>query len=93
MHQFGWLSGSVGGDKFLNLLQKERVPRKGRVPSEKWGGSNPGGNYVSRGPKVPDSTGRVTYLSVRIHPKCCLVFPLKVETLLSGSWKGTVRSQ
>ena len=28
----------------LNLLQKEGVPRKGGVPSEK-GGSNPGGNY------------------------------------------------
>ena len=33
------------GVNFLNLLQKEGVPRKGGVPSEK-GGSNPGGNYA-----------------------------------------------
>ena len=37
MHQFGWLSER--GGNFLNLLQKEGVPRKG-LASEK-GGSNP----------------------------------------------------
>ena len=32
-----------------------------------------------------------TYLSMRIHPKSCHIFPLKVAaTLLSGSRKGTV---
>ena len=41
MHQFGWLSER--GGNFLNLLQKEGVPRKGGFPSEK-GDSNPGGN-------------------------------------------------
>ena len=35
----------------------------------------------SRRPKVPDSTARVTYLSMWIHPKCCLFFPLKVDKL------------
>ena len=46
--KFGWLSERRGN--FLNLLQKEGVPRKcvcvwgGGVLSEK-GGSNPGGNY------------------------------------------------
>ena len=45
MHQFGWLSER--GGNFLNLLQKEGVPRKG-APSEKGGGGgcNTGGNYV-----------------------------------------------
>ena len=36
------------------------------------------------------STARVTYLSVRIHPKSICIFLLKVAvTLLSGSRKGT----
>ena len=33
MHQFGWLSN------FLNLLQKEEVPRTGEVPQKGGGGS------------------------------------------------------
>ena len=36
MHQFRWLSER--GGKFLNLLQKEEVPKKGGVPSEEQGG-------------------------------------------------------
>ena len=37
------------------------------------------------------SAAGVTYLSMRIHPKVCCIFPLKVAaTLLSGSWKGAV---
>ena len=51
MHQFRWVSEK--GGNFLNLLQKERVPRKwggggggGGVPLEKGGfGTFPGGNY------------------------------------------------
>ena len=47
MHQFEWLSER--GGNFLNFLQKEGVPRKGDVPSEKGvGGSNPGGSYGSK---------------------------------------------
>ena len=38
MHQFGWLSN------FLNLLQKEEVPRTGEVPQKGGGGFNQGGN-------------------------------------------------
>ena len=34
------------GGNFLNLLQKEGVPRKEGFP-EKMRGSNPGGNYVA----------------------------------------------
>ena len=38
-----------------------------------------------------ESTARVTYLSMRIHPKSCRIFPLKVSaTLLNGSRKGAV---
>ena len=33
MHQFGWLSEREGC--LFYLLQKEGVPKKGRVPSEK----------------------------------------------------------
>ena len=40
MHQVGWLSEK--GGNFLNLLQKEGVPRKGGFP-QKRGCSNPGG--------------------------------------------------
>ena len=42
-----------------------------------------------------ESTAVVTYLSMRIHPKSCRIFPLKVETaLLSGSFgKETYVSQ
>ena len=37
------------------------------------------------------SAAGVTYLSMRIHPKGCHIFPLKVAaTLLSGLWKGAV---
>ena len=37
------------------------------------------------------SDARVTYLSMRIHPKRCRIFPLKVSaTLLNGSRKGAV---
>ena len=37
-----------------------------------------------------ESTVRVKYLSMRIHPKSCCFFPLKiVATLLSGSRKGS----
>ena len=46
------------GGNFLNLHQKEGVPRKGVVSSEKgWGGggSNPGGNY-----------------EIQTHPLICL---------------------
>ena len=40
---------------------------------------------------VGESTAGVTYLSMRIHPKSCHIFPLKVSaTLLNGSRKGTV---
>ena len=36
-----------------------------------------------------ESVARVTYLSMRIHPKSCHIFPLKVAaTLLSGSRNG-----
>ena len=35
-----------------------------------------------------------TYLSMRIHPKICCIFPLKVATtLLSGSRKSTIGAQ
>ena len=38
-----------------------------------------------------DSAVGVTYLSMRIHPKICCVFPLKVSaTLLNVSGKGAV---
>ena len=38
-----------------------------------------------------ESTAGVTYLSMRIHPKSCRIFPLKVSaTLLNGSRKGAV---
>ena len=38
-----------------------------------------------------ESAAGVTYLSMRIHPKSCCIFPLKVSaTLLNGSRKGTV---
>ena len=43
MNQFGWLS-EIGGN-FLNLFQKEGLPRKGGGSLRKGGGSNPGGNY------------------------------------------------
>ena len=44
MYQFAWLSERVGN--FLNLLQKEGLPRKGGGSLRKGdGGSNPGGNY------------------------------------------------
>ena len=37
------------------------------------------------------SVARVMYLSMRIHPKSCHIFPLKVTTtLLYGSRKGAV---
>ena len=34
-----------GGDNFLNLLQKEGVPRKEGFPQKGRGGSNFAGNY------------------------------------------------
>ena len=38
-----------------------------------------------------ERTAGVTYLSMRMHPKSCPIFPLKVAaTLLSVSRKGTV---
>ena len=38
-----------------------------------------------------ESAAGVTYLSMRIHPKSCCIFPLKVATvLLNGSRKGKV---
>ena len=38
-----------------------------------------------------ESAAGVTYLSMRIHPKSCHIFPLKVSaTLLNGSRKGAV---
>ena len=38
-----------------------------------------------------ESAAGVTYLSMRIHPKSCCIFPLKVSaTLLNGSRKGAV---
>ena len=38
-----------------------------------------------------ESTAGVTYLSMRIHPKSCCIFPLKVSaTLLNGSRKDAV---
>ena len=38
-----------------------------------------------------ESAAGVTYLSMRIHPKSCSIFPLKVSaTLLNGSRKGVV---
>ena len=45
---------------------------------------------ISRRPQVQESTAGITYLSMRMHPKNCRIFPLKVATtLLSGSRKGT----
>ena len=47
MHQFGWLSEREGN--FLNLLQKDGLPRQGGFPHKGggvgWVGSNPEGNY------------------------------------------------
>ena len=43
MHQFGWLSER--GGNFLNLLQKEAGTQK----EGGGGGSNPGGNYETKG--------------------------------------------
>ena len=38
-----------------------------------------------------ESAAGVTYLSMRIHPKSCCIFPLKVSaTLLNGSRKDAV---
>ena len=38
-----------------------------------------------------ESAAGITYLSMRIHPKSCRIFPLKVSaTLLNGSRKGAV---
>ena len=38
-----------------------------------------------------ESGAAVTYLSMRIHPKSCYIFPPKVSaTLLNGSRKGGV---
>ena len=38
-----------------------------------------------------ESAAGVSYLSIRIHPKSCRIFPLKVSaTLLNGSRKGAV---
>ena len=43
-----------------------------------------------RRPQLQESTAGVTYLFMRMHPKNCCIFPLKVATtLLSGSRKGT----
>ena len=40
-----------------------------------------------------ESAAGVMYLYMRIHPRSCYIFPLKVATtLLSGSTKGTVRA-
>ena len=45
---------------------------------------------ISRRPQVQESTAGITHLSMRMHPKNCRIFPLKVATtLLSGSRKGT----
>ena len=41
-----------------------------------------------RRPRVQESAAGVTYLSMRMHPKNCGIFPLNVATtLLSGSRK------
>ena len=41
--------------------------------------------------KFRESAAGVIYLSMRIPPKCCCIFPLKVgATLFSDSRKGTV---
>ena len=49
--------------------------------------------FVKR-PQVQESTAGVTYLSMRMHPKNCCIFPLKVATnLLSGTRKGTTGVQ
>ena len=46
------------------------------------------GKFSSVGPG--NSAARFAYLFMRIHPKSCHIFPLKVAvTLLSGSRKGT----
>ena len=40
-----------------------------------------------------ESAAGVTYLSMRIHSRSCLILPLKVvATLLSGSRKGAIRA-
>ena len=40
-----------------------------------------------------ESAAGVTYQSLRIYPKSCRIFPLKVAaTLLSGSRRGEVRA-
>ena len=43
----------------------------------------------SRRPWVQASAAGVTYLSMRIHPQNCHIFPLKVAILVSASRKGT----
>ena len=41
-----------------------------------------------------ESTAGVTYLSMRLHPKNCCIFPLKVSaTLLNGSRKDAVGAE
>ena len=39
-----------------------------------------------------ESDAGVMYISMRIHPKCCYIFPLKIETtyLTSGSRKRAI---
>ena len=44
-----------------------------------------------RGSDPGHSADGVTYLSIKIHPKSCCIFPLKVAaTLLNGLRKGAV---
>ena len=54
------------GGNFLNLLQKEGVPRKVGFP-RKSGGSNPGGNYGIRESMVGEKRGRGVKQAMR-HP-------------------------
>ena len=45
----------------------------------------------SRRPWAQESAAGTTYMPLRIRPKSCYIFPLKVAaTLLSGSGKGAV---
>ena len=48
-------------------------------------------NIQQRASDPGKTAAGVTYPSMRIHPKSCCIFPLKITaTLLSGSTKGAI---
>ena len=54
-------------------------------------GVNMSQRYSDNTKRPGESAAGVTYLSMRIHPRSCLILPLKVvATLLSGSRKGAI---